>query len=115
MPVLLLLLDFLGLTYRRPAREAKDAGRATMPLLEGVMSEPVDVQLNEEVRRLLEGEAVARGVDLAAYLRELATAEARRIRNVKIRKQSEAVEAYVASNAEAREFYEDWGTPSAIF
>ena len=75
------------------------------------MSEAVDVLLDREVRRVLEEEAAARGVDLSAYLRELATAEARRVRNREIRKQSEAVAAYVASNLEAQEFYEDWGTP----
>ena len=47
------------------------------------------------------------------YLRELAAAEARRVRCQRVRAQSSTVAAYVASSPEARAFHEDWGTPSA--
>ena len=46
--------------------------------------------------------------------RARATAEAKRVRKERIREQTKAVAAYVASNKEAQEFFEDWGTPTSI-
>jgi hypothetical protein len=51
---------------------------------------------------------------LSTYLRELAAEEARRVRRARIRAQSRAVGEQAAASAEARAFYEDWGTPSAV-
>lgn len=62
---------------------------------------------------MLEGAARERGIGLSSYLRELATAEAKRVRCKRIRAQSRAVAAYVASSPEASAFHEDWGTPTA--
>lgn len=76
------------------------------------MSRPVSVRLDERVQTTLEDVARERGIGLSTYLRELAADEARRIRRERIRAQSRAVGAYVASSPEARAFYEDWGTPS---
>jgi uncharacterized protein (DUF1778 family) len=77
------------------------------------MGYPVSVRLDEDVQAALEEAAKDRGIGLSTYLRELAAAEARRVRRKRIRAQSRAVAAYVASSPEGRTFYEDWGTPSA--
>jgi 5-formyltetrahydrofolate cyclo-ligase len=75
------------------------------------MAMPISVRLDDEVRQTLEDEARARHIGLSAYLRQVATEEARRLRRERIRQQSKAVAEYVASSKEAQEFYEDWGTP----
>jgi hypothetical protein len=74
---------------------------------------PVSVRLDDVVQSTLESAAKERGIGLSTYLRELAAAEAKRVRRERIRAQSRAVGDYVASSPEARAFYEDWGTPSA--
>lgn len=53
--------------------------------------------------------AAERGIGLSTLLRDLATAEARRLRRARIREQSRAVAAYVATSPEADAFYRDWG------
>jgi hypothetical protein len=75
---------------------------------------PVSVRLDDVVQSTLESAAKERGIGLSTYLRELAAAEAKRVRRERIRAQSRAVGDYVASSPEARAFYEDWGTPSAV-
>jgi hypothetical protein len=77
------------------------------------MGHPVSVRLDTDVQATLEDAAKERGVGLSTYLRELAEIEAKRVRRERIRAQSRAVGAYVASSPEARAFYEDWGTPAA--
>jgi len=53
------------------------------------------------------------GVPFDALLSELVTDAARQLRRKRIREQAEAVGRYIASNPEAKEFYEFWGTPRA--
>ncbi|MDO9710222.1 hypothetical protein [Paracraurococcus lichenis] len=77
------------------------------------MAAPLSIRLDDDVLGTLDGAAKARGIGLATYLRELATAEARRIRRERIREQSRQVAEYLATSPEARQFYEDWGTPTA--
>ncbi len=77
------------------------------------MGHPVSVRLDNDVQATLEDAARERGVDLSTYLRELAEIEAKRVRRERIRAQTRAVGAYVASSPEGRAFYEGWGTPSA--
>jgi len=77
------------------------------------MGAPVSVRLDDEVRSELEAQARARGIGLATLLRDLASEAAREARRARIRQATEAVGTYVASNPEARAFFEDWGTPSA--
>ncbi len=77
------------------------------------MGHPISVRLDNDVQATLEDAAKERGVGLSTYLRELAEIEARRVRRERIRAQSRAVGAYVASSPEGRAFYEDWATPSA--
>ncbi len=71
------------------------------------------INLDEDLRRTLEAEAGSRGMTLDALLSELVTDAARQLRRKRIRQQTEAVGRYVASNSEAREFFEFWGTPRA--
>lgn len=76
------------------------------------MGSPVSVRLDDMVQEILESAARERGIGLSTYLRELAAAEARRVRRERIRAQSRAVAEYVAASPEARPFYEDWATPN---
>jgi hypothetical protein len=78
------------------------------------MGSPVSVRLDETVQEILEDAARERGIGLSTYLRELAAAEARRVRRERIRAQSRAVAEYLATSPEARSFYEDWGTPAPV-
>jgi hypothetical protein len=80
---------------------------------EGAMSDPVSVRLDDDIRETLEVEARSRRIGLSAYLREVASAEARRVRRERIRQQSRAVASYVAATPEAREFYADVGAPKS--
>ena len=77
------------------------------------MGHPVSVRLDNDVQATLEDAAKERGVGLSTYLRELAEIEAKRVRRERIRAQSRAVGAYVASSPAGQAFYEDWGTPTA--
>ena len=75
------------------------------------MIAPISVRLDDKVREELEAEARARNIGLSTLLREIATEAARQAKRKRIREQSEAVGRYVASNPDAKEFYEFWGTP----
>jgi hypothetical protein len=75
------------------------------------MASPISIRLDEQVREELEAQARARNIGLATLLRQIATEAARQAKRKRIREQSEAVGRYVASNPEAQEFYEFWGTP----
>jgi GNAT superfamily N-acetyltransferase len=71
---------------------------------------PVSIRLDDDVRDELEAQAKSRGIGLATLLRDLATAAAREARRTRIREASAAIGARVATSAEGRAFYEDWGT-----
>jgi len=75
------------------------------------MAVPISIRLDDEVRETLEGEARARNIGLATLLRQIAKEAARQVKRKRIREQTEAVGRYVASNPEAKEFCEFWGTP----
>jgi len=75
------------------------------------MSAPVSIRLDDEVRKTLEAEARSRNIGLATLLRQIAAEAARQVKRKRIREQSEEVGRYVASDPEAKEFYEFWGTP----
>lgn len=77
------------------------------------MGVPVSIRLDDDVRHELEAQARSRGIGLATLLRDLATEAAREARRNRIREASAAVGAHVATSAEARAFYEEWGTPSS--
>ena len=75
------------------------------------MAAPISIRLDDEVRKTLETEAQARQIGLATLLRQIAAEAARQVKRQRIREQSEAVGRYIASNPEAKEFAEFWGTP----
>ena len=75
------------------------------------MAAPISIRLDDEVRQELEAEARARNIGLATLLRQIAKDAARQVKRKRIWEQSEAVGRYIASNPEAKEFYEFWGTP----
>lgn len=77
------------------------------------MGVPVSIRLDDDVRNELEAQARSRGIGLATLLRDLATEAAREARRNRIREASAAVGAHVATSAEARAFYEEWGTPAS--
>ena len=76
------------------------------------MASPISLRLDEEVQAGLEEAARARGIALSTYLRELAAAEARRLRRERIRAQSQAVAAHIAAEPAAAAFMEDWTAPT---
>ena len=78
-----------------------------------MVKSPVSVRLDDTDQAILEAEARQRGIGLSTYLRELAAGEAARVRRARIREQSRTVGEHVAASPEARDFYADWGTPSA--
>ncbi len=65
------------------------------------------------MRDELEAQARSRGIGLATLLRDLATEAAREARRSRIRQASAAIGTHVATSAEGRAFYEEWGTPRA--
>jgi predicted transcriptional regulator len=76
-----------------------------------VMSAPVSIRLDDDVRKTLEAEARARNIGLATLLRQIAAEAARQAKRKRIREETEAVGRYIANNPEAKEFAELWGTP----
>jgi GNAT superfamily N-acetyltransferase len=72
---------------------------------------PISIRLDDDVRNELEAEARSRGIGLATLLRDIAAVAAREARRTRIRRASAEVGAHVATSAEARAFYEEWGTP----
>jgi hypothetical protein len=77
------------------------------------MADPVSIRLDDEIRQTLEEEARSRKLGLSAYLRDIATREARRVRRERIRQQSREVGAYIAATPEARAIYDELGCPDA--
>ena len=77
------------------------------------MGAPISIRLDDDVRGELEAEARSRGIELAALLREIATAAAREAKRTRIPRASAAVAVHVATSAEGQAFYDEWGTPHA--
>jgi hypothetical protein len=75
------------------------------------MAGPISIRLDDRVRQELEAEAKARNIGLATLLRQIATEAARQAKRKRIREQSRTVGSYLASNPEAKEFCDFWGTP----
>jgi hypothetical protein len=65
------------------------------------MAAPLSVRLDDDVRETLEAEPRARHIGLWAYLRQIATETAARLRRERIRAQSRAIGEYVAEWAAA--------------
>jgi hypothetical protein len=77
------------------------------------MPTPITILLDDEVRDELAALAESRGLSLEDLLRDLAAGTAKEERRGRIRAASAAIGALVATSAEARSFYDDWGTPLA--
>jgi GNAT superfamily N-acetyltransferase len=76
------------------------------------MGARISIHLDDDVRAELKAQAQARGIGLAALLRDVATRAARAAQRARIRQTSEAIGRRVAGNAEARAFYQEIGTPT---
>jgi GNAT superfamily N-acetyltransferase len=77
-----------------------------------IMPAPISIRLDDDVRATLEAEARSRGVGLATYLRQIAAEAARNVRRARIRAQSAAVGRSAVERPVARDFYQEWGTPT---
>jgi GNAT superfamily N-acetyltransferase len=86
---------------------------ATTSATQRVMSVPISIRLDDDVRDELEVQARSRGIGLATLLRDLASEAAREGRRTRIHQASAAIGAHLGTSVEGRAFYEGWGTPRA--
>lgn len=77
------------------------------------MGETLTIRLDAEDRTALEAAARAQGKGLSAFVRELAEAEARRVRREMIWADGNRVVAHLAERPEARAELDELGTPLA--
>lgn len=75
------------------------------------MAETVTIRLRGDDRDTLEHEARERGLGLSTLLRDLAEAEARRLRRLAIRADGQDVVDHLKRSPAARRELEDLGTP----
>jgi len=75
------------------------------------MGDPVSIRLDASDRSTLEAAARRQGSGLSTFVRNLAGAEAQRLRREAIRAEGERVVAYLADHAEAQAELEEHGTP----
>lgn len=80
---------------------------ATLPC----MADTLTIRLDAADRAALEAAAEGQGKGLSAFIRELAEAEARRLRRAAIRADGDRVVAHLAGHSEARAELDDIGTP----
>lgn len=76
------------------------------------VADTLTIRLNADDRAALEAAARDHGKGLSAFVRELAEAEARRVRRAAIRADGERVLAHLAESAEARAELAEIGTPA---
>lgn len=75
------------------------------------MNHTLSIRLDERDRATLEAEARRHGTGLSGFLRDLAEAEARRLRRDAVRAEGEAVMSYLRDHSAAREELASYGTP----
>ena len=75
------------------------------------MGQPLSIRLDDDVRDELVALARWRGIGVTTLARDLLTESLHQERRRRIREASAKVGERVASSAEARAFYDDWGTP----
>ena len=75
------------------------------------MADTLTIRLDVDDRAILQAVARDRGMGLSALVRDLAEAEARRLRREAIRAEGEQVLAHLAEHRGAREELETFGTP----
>ncbi|OMH27732.1 CopG family transcriptional regulator [Tersicoccus phoenicis] len=75
------------------------------------MGETLTIRLNADDRAALEAAARGQGKGLSAFVREIAEAEARRVRRAAIRADGDRVVAHLAEHPDARNELDALGTP----
>lgn len=75
------------------------------------MAETLTIRLGADDRAALEAVARGQGKGLSAFIRELAEAEARRVRRNAIRADGDRVVAHLAAHPGARVEFDEIGTP----
>ncbi len=75
------------------------------------MAETLTIRLGSDDRATLEAAARGQGKGLSTFVREIAEAEARRIRREAIRAEGERVVGHLARHLEARRELDEIGTP----
>jgi post-segregation antitoxin (ccd killing protein) len=75
------------------------------------MADTLTIRLDSKDRATLEAVARERGVGLSAFVRDLAEAEARRLRRDAIRAEGRSVVAHLAQHPEARAELDELGAP----
>ncbi|MDH2910201.1 MAG: ribbon-helix-helix protein, CopG family [Candidatus Eremiobacteraeota bacterium] len=76
------------------------------------MADTLTIRLDPKDRETLQELARARGLGISALVRDLAEAEARRVRHAAIRAEGERIAEYLAKHPEAREELESYGVPA---
>ena len=77
------------------------------------MADTLTIRLKAQDREVLEAAARQQGTGLSAFVRDLAEAEARRLRRAAIRAEGGRVVGYLAEHPEAQAELETYGTPIA--
>jgi uncharacterized protein (DUF1778 family) len=77
------------------------------------VADTLTIRLDSEDRAVLEAVAREQGKGLSAFVRDLAEAEARRLRRDSIRAEGERVLAHLAEHPEAQSELEALGTPQS--
>ncbi len=75
------------------------------------MAETLTIRLNADDRATLEAAARGQGKGLSAFVRDIAEAEARRVRRDAIRADGDRVVAHLAGHPAARSELDELGTP----
>lgn len=75
------------------------------------MAETLTIRLDADDRAALEAVARGQGKGLSAFVREIAEAEARRVRRETIRADGDRVVAHLTQHPEARTELDELGTP----
>jgi uncharacterized protein (DUF1778 family) len=75
------------------------------------MAGTLTIRLDADDRAALEAAARGQGKGLSAFIRELAEAEARRVRQEAIRADGDRVVAHLAAHSEARAELDEIGAP----
>lgn len=75
------------------------------------MADTLTIRLDADDRAALEAAARGQGKGLSTFVRELAEAEARRVRSETIRADGDRVVAHLAAHADARAELDEIGTP----
>jgi uncharacterized protein (DUF1778 family) len=77
------------------------------------MAETLTIRLDADDRAVLEAAARGEGKGLSAFVREIAEAEARRVRREAIRADGDRVVAHLAEYPQSRTELAELGTPQA--